>query len=122
MAVLQKTERELQMDRIESKLDELLKRVAEIEQGLKSRPISTKTHENVDSLYERLRLKRADLAKKNRAPAFTICQTELLEEISEKRPKTIAEMSLLPFRGQQFKNYGPEFLNVVLEFEREFAQ
>ena len=70
------------------------------------------------SLYDALRALRLELAQKENVPAYVIFPNDSLQEMADKRPKTIDE--LLNIKGvgpTKAERYGEIFVKAIADFE-----
>ncbi|KAJ2990906.1 hypothetical protein NUW58_g2728 [Xylaria curta] len=75
------------------------------------------------SLYDRLRAHRLDLARSEGTATFIIAHNTLLETLARHRPSNEQELLLLRGVGKQkAAKYGPAWLEIIANFEREQSQ
>jgi len=71
--------------------------------------------ENEKNLFENLRSLRARIAKDNEIPAYVVFHDKTLYEIVYQLPESLEKMRNVHGIGEQkLKNYGPQFLDVIL--------
>ncbi len=69
---------------------------------------------DAQACFERLRAVRLELAKEHRVPAYIVCHDRVLVEISERKPRTLAELASVKGMGPaRIASYGERFLSAV---------
>ncbi len=87
------------------------KKAKELKKGKEVLELSS---ENEESLFEKLRLKRLELAKSQNLPPYIIFHDKTLIEMVKSKPKTLEELGKLSGVGEtKLKKYGKEFLRIV---------
>jgi ATP-dependent DNA helicase RecQ len=69
-------------------------------------------------LFEKLRVKRLELAKAQNVPPYVIFHDKTLAEMAARRPRSVAEFAAIPGAGQvKLARYGDAFLMVINEHD-----
>jgi ATP-dependent DNA helicase RecQ len=78
--------------------------------------------ESIRPLFERLRERRADLAKSRRVPAYVVALDRSLVELATHRPRTTEALAhVYGFGPNRIEQYGESFLEVVASFGAQGA-
>ena len=68
-------------------------------------------------LFEKLRVKRMELAKAQNVPPYVIFHDKTLAEMAARRPRSVAEFAAIPGAGEvKLARYGEAFLLVINEY------
>ncbi len=79
--------------------------------------------DNADSLLDRLKALRNQLAQRQHLPAYVIFTNASLTEMAEKRPRTTGDFLRISGVGDaRARRYGMEFLRVIAEYQREHPE
>jgi ATP-dependent DNA helicase RecQ len=66
------------------------------------------------ALFEKLRAKRLELAKAQGVPPYVIFHDKTLAEMAARRPRSVAELAIIPGAGEvKLARYGEAFLTVI---------
>lgn len=91
--------------------------IKEIEKVEKTKKLPTPIDVKYPELYEKLRVWRADKAKKKELPAYTILSQNAIKGISTSLPITRKELLKVSGVGETIiDKYGDEILSIVIEF------
>ena len=78
---------------------------------------------DADSLLDRLKALRNQLAQRQHLPAYVIFTNASLTEMAEKRPRTTGDFLRISGVGDaRARRYGMEFLRVIAEYQREHPE
>ena len=78
---------------------------------------------DADSLLDRLKALRNELAQRQHLPAYVIFTNASLTEMAEKRPRTTGDFLRISGVGDaRARRYGMEFLRVIAEYQREHPE
>ena len=78
---------------------------------------------DADSLLDRLKALRNELAQRQHLPAYVIFTNASLTEMAEKRPRTTGDFLRISGVGDaRARRYGMEFLRVIAEYRREHPE
>ena len=78
---------------------------------------------DADSLLDRLKALRNQLAQRQHLPAYVIFTNASLTEMAEKRPRTTGDFLRISGVGDaRARRYGMEFLRVIAEYRREHPE
>ena len=78
---------------------------------------------DTDSLLDRLKALRNQLAQRQHMPAYVIFTNASLTEMAEKRPRTTGDFLRISGVGDaRARRYGMEFLRVIAEYQREHPE
>ena len=68
------------------------------------------------SLFEKLRVRRAEIARESKLPAYVICHDRTLADMAFKRPRNVEGLLAVHGMGPaRVENYGGKFLEVLTE-------
>jgi ATP-dependent DNA helicase RecQ len=69
-------------------------------------------------LFDKLRVKRLELAKTQNVPPYVIFHDKTLAEMAARRPRSVAELAAIPGAGEvKLARYGEAFLMVINEHD-----
>ena len=75
-----------------------------------------------NSLYEALRARRAELAKRESVPAYVIFSNATLADMAEKAPRSLSELLEVSGVGdKKAARYGRSFLQAIEEYNDSHA-
>lgn len=75
-----------------------------------------------NSLYEALRARRAELAKRESVPAYVIFSNATLADMAEKAPRSLSELLEVSGVGdKKAARYGRAFLQAIEEYKDSHA-
>ncbi|MCF8308283.1 MAG: DNA helicase RecQ [Bacteroidales bacterium] len=78
----------------------------------------TKKERLQDELFELLKEKRLEIARRENAPAYAVFSDATLHQMAGRRPDNQSELLSIDGVGEQkARNYGPAFLNTIMEFK-----
>ena len=87
------------------------------------RPARRPQPADADSLLDRLKALRNQLAQRQHLPAYVIFTNASLTEMAEKRPRTTGDFLRISGVGDaRARRYGMEFLRVIAEYQREHPE
>ncbi len=107
--------------KINAKSKQILKKeisvdIAKEELEIKKAPKTQKSSQPKDEIFEKLREKRASLAKEQNVPAYIVFSDKTLEEMARKLPKTKEEFLSIAGVGEaKLKSYGDDFISLCKE-------
>lgn len=117
-SVLKLTQRSLAVLKGEEKVMLVKPAVEEVLQSSSSKDKTTKPHDK--ELFELLRLKRADLARRDNVPAYVVLGDNALVEMAIYYPQTLEELEKISGFGVfKINKYGNDFVQVLQRYCNE---
>ncbi len=110
--------------KINTKSKQILKKeitldIAKEELEIKKAPKTPKSSQPKDEIFEKLREKRASLAREQNVPAYIVFSDKTLEEMARKLPKTKEEFLSITGVGEaKLKSYGDTFISLCIELSK----
>jgi ATP-dependent DNA helicase RecQ len=84
----------------------------------KARPIMSTLHEDSNSLFEQLRRRRMEIARKEQVPPYLVFADKTLLEMCQYQPLTKEEMLQVSGVGEmKYGKYGERFIEVIRTFK-----
>ena len=87
---------------------------------IKKEPVASEKTKTENSLFERLRKVRLELAKEEGIPAYLVFNDATLKEMERKRPITDEDfMQIIGVGRQKMQNYGYKFIKEIISFGKD---